>query len=161
MMNQEVCSHETAVIEARRTGQWSDVVREHFNTCSYCREADRAASWMRSLAQYPGARPMPDPDLLWIQSQVLGPETRRKPQWFAGLSLFNQILGGGLLGACAIVLALMSPEMQALLVTVLHKTGGFGPTTTDPLSLALVSLGVATVLTFAVAVVRPLLDEDF
>ena len=70
-MKLTLCSCEQAVLVAVRTQEWTEALRAHFSTCSFCQEAVQVAASMESLAGEPNVfRLLPDASLIWLKAQL-------------------------------------------------------------------------------------------
>jgi hypothetical protein len=49
-MKKAICSHEEAVTNAARRGEWNAVLEKHCSECPTCGEAVETARWMRAMA---------------------------------------------------------------------------------------------------------------
>lgn len=71
-MKPDTCSHGESVVQAARTGKWSDELMGHVAKCDSCRESSRVARWMMDLAETVESEsvPLPDPHLVWLKAQI-------------------------------------------------------------------------------------------
>lgn len=162
-MQSEMCPQESAVIQANRSGQWEDSLAAHVNGCPHCREAVRIGGWMQKLAA--GVlrhRPLPDPDLLWIKSQLFSRQAAAdrafQPLW-VGETLARAVVGA----FAAAWLAMSWPTVQAYLVGMLTQSGGMGSLAESPGSpwpITAVSLAATLALVVFARYVHPRLTRD-
>ena len=69
-MNDRGCPYEDSVIQAMRSGQWSEELRSHSSRCRQCAEAEQVFRWMGRVAEAcRSAEAVPDPSLLWLKAQ--------------------------------------------------------------------------------------------
>jgi hypothetical protein len=161
-MQNQTCPHEAAVLEARRSGQWAASLSAHFDSCPHCREAARLASWVRTLAEIPVHRPLPDPDLLWIKSRLFSRQAavdRAMQPLVLGDTLARAVVGA----FAAAWLALSWPGMLGYAARLWNEsgaTGGVAQSSANPWPITLVSVAAALVLVGIVRVVHPLLTRD-
>jgi predicted anti-sigma-YlaC factor YlaD len=77
------CNHEAEIIQASRSGQWTETLQNHLATCQACRSAHQLALMFSDLAaQTQVNMPVaPDPDLIWLKAALNAPrrEQRRSP----------------------------------------------------------------------------------
>jgi hypothetical protein len=162
-MQAEICPQETAAVRAQRSGQWEPALTAHVDGCPGCREAVRISGWMQNLAA--GAsqrRALPDPELLWIKSQLFGRQAQAdrayQPLWI-GETLARAVVGA----FAAAWLALSWPTIQAFVIGALTQSGGtenlLRPAG-SPWPITLASLAVALALVGAVRYVHPRLTRD-
>lgn len=104
-MSTEPCRHESAVIEAAQSEEWSESLRAHARVCTECAESVRVAVWMGSVARRLGRnRPAPDPTYIWLKAEI-----ERRAEDAAGVSrrgLSALVLLGltlGIAGAAAVL----------------------------------------------------------
>lgn len=71
-MKPHACHREESVVQAARSGRWSDELAAHVATCPSCRESSRVARWMTELAETvkAGMAPLPDPYLIWLKARI-------------------------------------------------------------------------------------------
>ena len=74
-MSDTICSEESAVARAIRSGEWNESLEAHVLGCGTCRSVRQAAEWMRVLAPATqlGLREqanLPDPQVLWLRAQI-------------------------------------------------------------------------------------------
>jgi hypothetical protein len=104
-MSDEHCRFEADVIEASRSGLWSDVLRSHVTGCSPCDEARTVATFMSRAAVALGRQETaPDPTLIWLKAELARRdrrEERERRTW---------IWSGAISGAAATVTAWVSIE---------------------------------------------------
>jgi hypothetical protein len=158
-----MCPQETAAIQAKQSGQWDDSLAAHVSGCPHCRDAMRIGGWMRKLAA--GAmqhRPLPDPELLWIKSQLFGRQAAAdralQPLW-VGETLARAVVGA----FAAAWLAMSWPAIQAYLVGMLAQSGGVGDLAQSPGSpwpITAASLAAALALAAFARFVHPRLTRD-
>ena len=68
----DVCRFERATVEAAKSGQWTDSLREHVETCADCAAAASVAGWMDRLGRTDERQQkLPDPAVVWLKSQIL------------------------------------------------------------------------------------------
>jgi predicted anti-sigma-YlaC factor YlaD len=161
-MQNETCPNETAVLEAERSGRWEASLAAHFESCPHCREAVRVAGWMVSMAAATAKhRPLPDPDLLWIKSQLFA---RQEAADRALQPLYlGETLARALVGAFAAAwLALSWPSMMSYLAGLWGQSGGtaLAQSSANPWPVTLISVGAALALVGIVRIVHPLLTRE-
>jgi hypothetical protein len=162
-MQLESCPQETAVVRANRSGRWEDSLAAHFKGCANCREAVRIAGWMQNLAvAAPQRRALPDPELLWIKSQLFGRQEAAdrafQPLWL-GETLARAVVGA----FAAAWLALSWPTIQAYLIEALTQSGGAAnlrQSTGSPWLITAASLAAALALLVFARYVHPRLTRD-
>jgi hypothetical protein len=65
------CVHEQSVVEAAKSGQWSEPLRSHFAGCALCQESLQVSTWMQDFAETADeARELPDPRLIWLKARL-------------------------------------------------------------------------------------------
>jgi hypothetical protein len=70
-MNNKPCPHEGSVIQAIRTGQWSEWLRIHVSQCKNCPEIEQSFRWMGDVsASWRSNETAPDPGLIWIKARL-------------------------------------------------------------------------------------------
>ena len=71
-MMPDPCPRGESVLEAARTGRWSDELTAHVARCVSCGESSRAIRWMIELGQVVDAAtaPLPDPHLIWLKARI-------------------------------------------------------------------------------------------
>ena len=66
------CDNEGYVVEAVRSGQWKDSLRDHIAVCSICQEVVQVSRWMQRLAEITlEPLPLPDPGLILLRCRLL------------------------------------------------------------------------------------------
>ncbi len=114
-MRENICSHESAVSKAARTGLWDSALRDHATSCGACKESVLVAAGMRSLAaDLERDSELPDPAWLWrkaLLDQKQG-ETDRALRLY-GLPQFVSMLA--MILAVAILIAWYSTQLQEYL----------------------------------------------
>ena len=72
-MKLDSCARAESVVQAARTGRWSDEIAAHVAKCVSCRQSSRVVRWMIELAETvdSGAGPLPDPELIWLKARIL------------------------------------------------------------------------------------------
>jgi hypothetical protein len=90
MSEEKICSRE---------GRWSEDLAAHMETCSSCREADRAAVWLRQLSVVPMRKPLPEAQALWLIAEASKPERLRLR------ARFLESLGALAIAAVVVVMA--------------------------------------------------------
>jgi hypothetical protein len=102
-MNERACPYEMAVVEAARTGEWTQAQRAHVCACPRCADSAGVTAWMGDVAIRLGrSRPAPDPTYIWLRAEI---ERRAQeasgPSWLQ-LGLVNLPgLAVGLIGMTA------------------------------------------------------------
>lgn len=162
-MQPEMCPQETAAIQANRSGQWEDSLAAHVRDCPHCGESLRIGGWMQKLAAgVMPHRPLPDPELLWIKSQLLSRQAAAdrafQPLW-VGETLARAVVGA----FAAAWLALSWPEVQAYLVGMLTQSADAANLVQSPGSpwpVTVASLGAALALGAFARYVHPKLTRN-
>jgi predicted anti-sigma-YlaC factor YlaD len=74
-MSQMECKHEVEIIQASRSGQWTESMRHHLATCQACRTTHQLALVFSDLAvQSEASMPVvPDPDLMRLKAALNAP----------------------------------------------------------------------------------------
>ena len=162
-MRPETCPRETEAVRAGRSGRSDASIAAHVEGCPLCREAVRIAGWMQQLAA--GAlhhRVLPDPELLWIKSQLFGRQEAVdrafQPLWL-GETLARAVVGA----FAAAWLALSWPTIQAYLIGALTQSGAAENllhSSGSPWPITFISLAVALGLMAVVRVMYPRLTRD-
>jgi hypothetical protein len=74
-MKQTRCELEPEILRATNAAGISDTVRQHLAECELCRHTVAADVWMKEMAAQPVTeKPLPDPTLIWLKSQLLQSE---------------------------------------------------------------------------------------
>jgi len=98
-MRNESCPQEDAVLKALRSNDWTDGLRKHFQECSVCQEAAWSAEWIRNAAVHDESRPLPDPDVMWIQASIAAREREAiRSVWFSAIRytvIYGSLCAGG------------------------------------------------------------------
>lgn len=162
-MQNEICPQEAAVLKSARSGQWEASLSAHLDSCPHCREAVSIAAWMQPLADTLAKhRPLPDPDLLWIKSQLFGRQ-EAADRAFQPLHL-GDTLARSIVGAFAASwLALSWPRMLSYVAGLWNESGAAGSleqSSGNPWPITLLSVAAALALVGVVRVVQPLLTRD-
>ena len=100
-MKPSICPEEFAVSRAARTGQWSDLLREHAAVCAICREVLLTTRWMGSLAEARDERSaLPDAERAWCAALLAQKQTEveRAQRPLLVAEAFIVLLGLGALG---------------------------------------------------------------
>lgn len=70
-MSLQLCRHEAAILEAQRTGNWTESLEEHARRCSVCTEVLLVEAELRREAGNQALeRNLPDADFLWYRSRA-------------------------------------------------------------------------------------------
>jgi hypothetical protein len=70
-MKATTCVYEQFVVEAAKSGQWSEPLRSHFAGCALCQESLQVSMWMQDFAETADeARELPDPRLIWLKARL-------------------------------------------------------------------------------------------
>lgn len=78
-MNDAPCRFEAEVIEASRSGLWSDEIRSHVAGCTACEETRTVAAFMNRTAEALGRREAaPDPTLIWLRAELARRDRREQ-----------------------------------------------------------------------------------
>lgn len=67
------CSHESAVLEALKSGHWKDDTRSHLGSCAVCQEHVQIYNCMKELSSesLDQSQPNPSYQLTWLKAQFL------------------------------------------------------------------------------------------
>ena len=71
-MNTSSCPFNDSVIQATRSGSWSESLKSHIADCALCRESRDAVRWMIELANSAALvqEPLPDTRLIWLKARI-------------------------------------------------------------------------------------------
>jgi len=66
------CAYESNVVEAAKSGRWSESLRAHVASCQSCEAAVAVATWMDDFSRQDDRQHMlPDPAVVWLKAQLL------------------------------------------------------------------------------------------
>jgi hypothetical protein len=66
------CPHESHVIDAAESGNWSESLRNHVLSCETCEAAVSVAAWIDDFSrQDEREHILPDPTVVWLKAQLL------------------------------------------------------------------------------------------
>jgi hypothetical protein len=68
----ESCPFEPNVLRAASTGEWTQALRAHVESCTGCAAASEVAAWMEDFARIDDRdHILPDPAVLWLKAKLL------------------------------------------------------------------------------------------
>jgi hypothetical protein len=158
----ESCKYVHVVSAAIQSDRWDKVTSNHVASCAHCSDMVHITGWTRSLTNDLAWRPLPDPDLLWIEAAVLKAQVSRR----RAIRLFLTLQTGctAVFSALAAILVLDREGPNRFATEFLKWVNLFenlGPITVSLVSRvpAIASMAVLTVFTSAVVIRRLLLQE--
>lgn len=140
-MRNETCPHESAVAVSSRSGEWDDAMLAHLHECPICTEVERVSALMRSMALQADRAALPDPDLIWIQAQILAREEAAGRE--LRTSAIVQTLRYGPFGAGAAWLAFEWSRAEGFDIQTWIRTVTSADSVASALLFALIPLGAA------------------